>query len=280
MMRKILWLTGALMLPITAHGQVITDSPAEDIANLKSYLQELKAWVVQNTQVLHEAATDLNTANTYAQEVQTYLAFVENPTLANFMGIVNSAGLGSDMPINPLQVMSLANGFNSMQANGSLTAELGQLRMLSGFASGAFGANHVYTCTATDAACTDINARSNGIAGSMGMTQTAYADLQAHKAMAAALRADLVGETDPAKRETIIAQIGTEQLYIATIQASNTAAAQQANLAQQSAEQRIIERQRQSADAWFDDTQPITNAASVAANTGQPDALPPLFTAN
>lgn len=264
--------TTMLLMPVAGHAQILTDSPSEDLQMVKDWVLQQKQWITQQTQVLHEAATDLNTANTYLQEVQTYLAFVQNPSLANAMGLLNAAGLGSDLPANPLQVMALANGFTSMSSGGSLSADLAKLRMLAGYANGAFGVNHVYTCTATDQTCTDLNGRANGIAGSMGIAQTGYADIQAHQAAIAGLRADLVGTTDPAKRETVIAQIGTEQLYIQSTLASLTAAGQQANLAQQSDRQRTLERQRASADAFFADTQPITGLINA------PPA-PPLFSA-
>lgn len=278
-MRTILLLTTALfLLPVTGHTQVLTDSPSEDLQMLKDWVQTQKTWILQNTQALHEAATDLNTAQTYLQDVQTYLAFVENPSLANAMGLLNAAGLGSSLPADPMQVMSLANGFTSMSSGGgSLSADLSKLRMVSSYASSAFGANHVYTCSALDSACAAMNARANGIAGSMGLAQAGYGDIQAHLGVISGLRADLAGTTDPAKRETISAQIGTEQLYIQNTLASLTAVGQQANLAQQSDRQRTLERQRASADDLFDNTQPITAASTVAATSGQPDNLPPLF---
>ena len=279
-MRKALLAACLVALPVTSFAQVQVQDQESILQQIKSYEQELKSWVLENTQELHEAATDLQTGQIYAQEMETYLHFVENPTLANAMGLLNSVGLGSDLPANPLQVMSLANGFVSMGNGGSLAGDLSRLQMLSGFASSSFAANHVYTCTGTDQACVNLNARANGIAGSMGLTQTTYADIQAHQATLQALRDDLAGTTDPAKRETITAQIGVEQAYLLNTAGKLQAAAQQAALAQQSAQQRTLEMQRQSADAYFAATAPLNSTAQVVANTAQPDTLPPLFSAN
>src|SRR5208282_6405536 len=134
-------------------------------------------------------------------------------------------------------------------------------------------------CPATDQACTDLNARGNGIAGSMGITQAAYQDIQTHLATYQALRDDLAGETTPAKRETIQAQIALEQAWLANMQASLQSAAQQSAMQAESFRQRTLERQRASADDYFDGTQPITSTAAVVSDASV-DAFPPLFPAN
>jgi hypothetical protein len=278
-MRAALLASAILLLPCAARAQVETNSISEDLALAKSYLQELKAYILDQTSVLHEAATDLQTAEIYAQDLQTYIAFVQNPTLANAMGILNNLGLASALPIDPTQVMGLANGFASMNGNGGLQGALSTLRTVNGFAQGAFGQNHVYTCSATDGACVDMNARGNGIAGSMGIAQAGYGDIQAHLAVIQGLRDDLAGETDPAKRETILAQLSAEQLFVGNTQARLIAAGQQATLQQQSFQQRALERQRASADTLFSNTDPITSTAAVVSASGAPDNLPPLFSA-
>jgi len=264
-------------IPVTDVG-VLFNSAQEVVNQVKSYALDLKTYILDETSGLHEAATDLNTAQTYLQEAQTYLALVQNPSLANAMGILGRVGLTNDMPINPMQVMSLTNGFNSM-GNGGLMGDLAALRTINGYAIGALGQNHVYTCPATDQACTDLNARGNGIAGSMGITQAAYQDIQAHLATIQALRDDLAGETTPAKRETIQAQLLTEQVWMANMQASLASTGMQASMQAQSFQQRTLERQRASADDYFDGTQPITNTGSVVSQATV-DAVPPLFTAN
>ena len=86
-------------------------------------------------------------------------------------------------------------------------------------------------------------------------------------------------ETTPAKRETIQAQLLTEQVWMANMQASLASTGQQAMMQAQSFQQRTLERQRASADDFFDQTQPITNANAVAS-AATTDAIPPLFTAN
>nr|WP_294566813.1 type IV secretion system protein [uncultured Rhodopila sp.] len=280
-MRAILLATAVLLLPIAAHAQVSTDSINEDLALAKSYLQSIQSYILEQTSGLHAAATDLQTAQIYAQELQTYIAFVQNPTLSAAMGLINQAGLGSDLPINPTQVMGLANGFGSVSSGGTLTLNgaFAALRSVNGYAQGAFGANHQYTCKATDQACQDMNARANGIAGSMGIAQAAYADVQAHAPIIQALRDDLAGETDPAKRETIQAQLQAELLYVANTETRMNAAYQQATLQQQSFQQRTLERQRSAADDLFDSTMPVTSTAAVVSASDAPAALPPLFTA-
>lgn len=275
-MRAALLVASALLLtPVTGHAQILTDSPSEDLQMLKDYAQSLKDYVVENSQWLEETKTDLNTAQTYLQLVTQYAAFVANPQLA-VQQLLNQTGLSQDLPVSPMVIMSLANGFQ-MSGGASLGGDLAKLQMLSGFTNSAYSTAHVYTCTGTDPTCIDLNARANGIAGSMGIAQTGYADIQTHQGVITCLRADLAGTTDPAKRETILAQIGTEQLYIQNVLASLTAASMQSGLAQQSDAQRMTERQRASADAYFNATQPITGVGAV---TGQAASLPPLFSAN
>jgi hypothetical protein len=113
----------------------------------------------------------------------------------------------------------------------------------------------------------------------MAIAQAAYADIQAHLPIIQALRDDLAGETNPARRETIQAQLQAEQLYVQNTQARMLAASQQAALQRQSFQQRALEMQRASADDLFDSTMPITSAAAVVSPSDAPDALPPLFAA-
>lgn len=260
-MRKVLLLMSALLLPRAAYAVVPVEDLPSEFQQVQSYLQDLKAWVVQNSQWLHEANTDLQTAQIYAQELQTYLSFVADPSLGRAMGIVNQAGLGNDLPVNPGSMMGIAGGFNSLSNQGGtmhLNQAFGLLGNLSRLTSASYGQNHVYTCTATDPACVDINARANGIAGSMGTTQAQYAAMKAHEGSMQAWRDEMVGVTDPAKRETIMAQLQIEQVWTANNTAQLEASVDQAALQQQSFQQRTIERQRQSADALFSDSQPMT----------------------
>lgn len=257
---RMLLLAPALLLPSAAHAVVPVEDLPSEFQQAQSYLQDLKAWVVQNSQWLHEANTDLQTAQIYAQELQTYLALVNEPPLQAVMGLVNRAGLGNDLPVNPSSMMGIAGGFNSLSnQNGamSLNQAFGALGNLSRLTSVSYGQNHVYTCAATDPACIDINARSNGIAGSMGTTQAQYASMKAHEGSMQAWRDEMVGVTDPAKRETIMAQLQIEQVWTANNTAQLQASVDQAALQQQSFQQRTIERQRQSADELLADSQPM-----------------------
>ena len=139
-------LAGCLLSAAPAHAQIpVTDIFADSVGwvqnlenQVKQYALDLKTYILDETSGLHEAATDLNTAQTYLQTLQTYLAFVQNPSLANAMGLLNTLGLSSDMPVNPMQLMSLINGFNSM-GNGGLMGDLAALRTINGYAMGAFG---------------------------------------------------------------------------------------------------------------------------------------------
>lgn len=249
------------VLPGRANALIPTDSIAEDIALAQSYAQALKTWILQNTQALSEANTDIQTAKIYLQDVESYIAFVQNPSLYAAQALLDSAGLTSDLPVSPQIMMQIANGFDSLRGAGgamSLNQAFGLLNVLGSLTSTAFAANHVYTCPAADPVCVDINARAAGIAGSMGTAASVYADLQKHQTIAAGLRADLAGETTPARRETISAQLQIETVWTANLAASLKAAMAQSQLQQESFNQRAIERQRQSADALFADTQPIT----------------------
>ena len=257
-------------MTVHARAQIPVTDAALNLQSLKSYFQ-------QAIQIKHEIQTDLNTANMYAQEIQTYLSFVNNPSLSAAMGLINRTGLGSDLPVDPREVASLASGYASMTSGGrgitSLAGGLARLRMIAGYAGSSYSANHVYNCDGADPVCADMNARANGIAGSMGLTQAAYANVAAHVEVIQGLRDDLAGTTDPAKRETILAQLAAEQGWLNSMQTSLAAASQQAALQQQAMSQRNAERQRQSADQLAASTQPMTGLLPSPP-------VPPLFASN
>jgi len=247
---------GLALAPMAAHAVVPVQDAVAELQLLKDYAQQLKAWVTQQSQAVSEANTDLQTARIYSQELETYLHFVENPSLGAADVILRQTGLGSDLPVDPLQMASLANGLN--MTGGGLTGALSSLSRIGGYAGTAYNTNHVYTCDGTDPTCQDLNTRGNGIAGSSGFNQASYADVQSHRAAVQSLNDALQGTTDPAYRETIMAHLLAEQVWSENMHTATDQSAMQANLAEQTMRQRTLERQRQSADQMFADTQPIT----------------------
>lgn len=261
--RPLLIAAGILLAPAAARAQVPVSDSVTELNVIQSYAQSIKAWTLQYKQYAEEAATDLNTAQAYAQDVETFNSFVQDPSLGAALGLVQVAGLGNDLPVSPYQLMSAANGFGGQ---GGVNGALSALRAVSNLAGTNYQAMHVYACQAADQPCADLNARGNGIAGSMGVQQAAYQDYRAHQGIVQGLRDQLGGVTTPALRETITAQLQAEQVWTANMQGSAQAAAEQAALARQSMVQRVDERQRQSADELFNDTAPITDVPPPPAD--------------
>ena len=83
----------------TAHAQVAVDSVTADFNALKDLLGQAKALALQGQQYVTEAQQ-------LTQLVNTFNAFVENPSLGVAMGLMTQTGLGNDLPINPASLMS------------------------------------------------------------------------------------------------------------------------------------------------------------------------------
>jgi len=139
------------------------------------------------------------------------------------MGILNQAGLGSSLPVNPNAVMSLVNGLRYGQGGfGEIT---GILSSLSSLAGPSWSMNHVYTPTDGSWASQQIIAAGNGTAGMQGAMQSGYADLQTHAAALQALRTHLGAAEDTKDVLDTTAQISLEGVWTANQSARMNATA-------------------------------------------------------
>jgi hypothetical protein len=113
-----------------AQAQVAVVDPTGLVAQAKQLVETVK----QETQGLRSYLTQLQQ---YATELQTYATdaemaanFIHDPSLGAATGLMNLAGVGNSLPVNPMAVMGLVNGFNG--SIGGLSGSLGKLQQLSG----------------------------------------------------------------------------------------------------------------------------------------------------
>ena len=258
-MRRIL-LAGASLLALcgTAHAQVFSGVEVHDSSNIiewfqsignqiKSYAVELKTefntefadeiqalqWAKQQQQYLVEAQQ-------LATMAQQLIAFVHDPSLGAAVGLLNAAGLGSSLPINPWAVMQITNGI--AYGNGGLPEIQGILSGVTNLSTQSYTATHVYTPTDGTMDSQRLIATGNSIAGTQGLAGAAYTDLTTHAAAMPALRDDLKAADNPKDVQDAQAEIELESTWTANQQAKLTAmqltyAAQQDSRTQQSREQ-------------------------------------------
>lgn len=223
-----------------AYGQISVDSLTADFNAVKDLAGQVKSYALQANQYLTEAQT-------LAQEVQQYAAFVQNPSLGAAAGILNTTGLGNDLPINPTSLMSLTSGYSMSLAN--LGAKLAVLTSLS---NASYNQNHVYTCTDPSWACQQQQQRAYAIAGTSGIAQSAYQDLRNHMPVVQALRDQAATATTPAQRENIALALQSETTWNNNLSAQIQAAEMQAKSDQESLAQQDSEQTSQSVQATID----------------------------
>lgn len=204
-------------IPVTDIG-LITQQVKEYVQDAKAYALQAQQYVTQGQQLL--------------QLVQTFNAFVQNPNLGAAVGLMGQTGLGNDLPINPVSLMSLTSGYDM-----SLTNLAGKLAMLSSLSGAAYNQNHVYTCTDQSWACQQQQQRAYGLAGTSGIAQSAYQDLRNHMPVIQALRDQAAAATTPAQRENVTLALQSETAWNNNLAAQVGAADMQArsdeaNLAQ------------------------------------------------
>jgi hypothetical protein len=178
---------------------------------LDQYATEVKTYIGDELSWLKQAQQYATQLQQYANELQLFISFVHNPTLGGALGLLNAAGLGSTLPINPAAMMGLVNGLRYGQ--GGLPEIAGILNSLSGLTGNAWTTNHVYTPTDGSWASQQVIARANGIAGAQAAAQTAYADLQSHMAALQSLRDQLLAATTPKDVQDLQAEIELETTW-------------------------------------------------------------------
>lgn len=175
--------------------------PVTDVANLvqqaKDYVQMLKGYALQVQQYTAQAQQ-------LATEIEQLDAFVQNPNLGAAMGLMQTAGLGSAIPINPYTVQSIINGSGGIQ---------GTLGGLSTLMTGSFGTNSVYMCNDGSWACQQAKAAAAGNAGQQGLAMNAIQTLASHLPIIQALRDNLAAATTPAQRDNATAALQAETAW-------------------------------------------------------------------
>jgi len=213
-------IAAAILASVTggyAYAQVpVTDGGvlAQDVI---SVAQQAKQYALQGAQYL-------NQMNQTAQMVQQYYAFVQNPSLGAAVGLINQAGVGNDLPINPSALVGLTSGYSM-----SLSGLAGKLQTLSNLANTSYSQNHVYTCTDQSWACQQQQQRAYGLAGISGIAQSAYQDLRNHMPVVQALQQQAATATTPAERENIANALQAESVWNQNLLAQVQAAQMQAN---------------------------------------------------
>ena len=258
-MRRIL-LAGACVIALcgTAQAQVFSGVEVHDTSNIIEWVQSLasdaKAYALQLKQEFNEEFADEIQALQWAKQQQQYLveaqqlatmaqqliAFVHDPSLGAAVGLLNAAGLGSSLPINPWAVMQITNGI--AYGNGGLPEIQGILSGVTNLSTQSYTATHVYTPTDGTMDSQRLIATGNSIAGTQGLAGAAYTDLTTHAAAMPALRDDLKAADNPKDVQDAQAEIELESTWTANQQAKLTAmqltyAAQQDSRTQQSREQ-------------------------------------------
>jgi hypothetical protein len=189
--------------------------------DLQRYAGEVKSWATQNLQWLQQVQQYTTQLQQYANELEMFQNWVRNPSLGGAMGLLNIAGLGSNLPVNASAVLNLVNGRSYGQ--GGLPEISGVLSSLSSLTAGAYSVNHVYTPTDASWASQELVSNANSIAGEQGAAQAAYTDLQAHAAALQALRDHLTASSSPKDVQDAQAQIELEQVWTVNEAAQLTA---------------------------------------------------------
>lgn len=196
-------IAGAIVLASASCGnaQVVVDSPVANFNAVKSLYQDVKSYALQGQQALMQAQM-------VAQEVQTYQSFVQNPSLGSAMGIINQAGLGNDLPVNPYAVMSLMSGSSK-----SLSGISSQLSALKGLVNESYFQNHIHDCTNQSWACEQQKQNAYALAGRGGAAAAVYKNIRDHMPVLQALRDRAATATTPAERNNIEIQLQAETAW-------------------------------------------------------------------
>ena len=269
-MRRIL-LTGACLLALSdrAHAQipvtdagVLVDFGESLIQQAKEFALETQQELIETKELIGDEFSWATQAAQYAQQGQMYLteatqlaAFVRDPNLGAAMGLLNQAGLGSSMPVNPMAVMGIVSGVNNIGTSG-ISGIAGLAGSLNSLVGSSYTSHTVYVPTDGTWDDQQIIANANSIAGTQGTALAAYGDLATHSAALQSLRDHLNDATTPKDVQDTQAQIALEQTWTENQGAKLTAAqlayqAQTDSRAQQAHEQltKSLDDQLQQAEA-------------------------------
>lgn len=223
-MKRIL-IASTCLFAFVSHANAVV--PVIDSANLvqwgTSIKNEIAAYTLQAKQYIGEQFSWATQAQQYAMQGQQYVteatqlaSFVHAPNMGAAMGMLNMAGLGNALPVNPYAAMGLVSGLH--YGGGGLPQIQGVFGSLSAFSQSAYTQNHVYTPTDGTWDSQQTITRANSIAGAQGAAQASVNDYQAHQAAFQALRTRLTTATTPKDVQDIQAQIALEQAWFANEQ--------------------------------------------------------------
>jgi hypothetical protein len=220
MTRTRILIAAAALVSVTS-GYAQAQVPVTDAGSIA---QEVISVGQQAKQYALQGEPYLNQIRQLQQQIQQYYAFVQNPSLGTAAALINKAGFGNDLPINPAALQGLTSGYSM-----SLSGLSGKLQTLSNLANTSYGQNHVYDCTDQSLACQQQRQRAYGLAGISGIAQSAYQDLRDHMPIVQALQARAATATTPAEREEVANALQAELVWNQNLQAQVNAAQVQAN---------------------------------------------------
>jgi hypothetical protein len=249
----------------TAQAQVFSGVEVHDTSNIIEWVQSLasdaKAYALQLKQEFNEEFADEIQALQWAKQQQQYLveaqqlatmaqqliAFVHDPSLGAAVGLLNAAGLGSSLPINPYAVMQITNGLE--YGNGGIPEIQGILSGVTNLSTQSYTATHVYTPTDGTMDSQRLIATGNSISGTQGLAGAAYQDLTKHAAAMPALRDDLRAADNPKDVQDAQAEIELENTWTLNEQAKLAATQLTYAATQDSRQQQAREQVK---EAWDD----------------------------
>jgi hypothetical protein len=174
--------------------------PVIDVPALQEWVQQLESdvrqYALQTQQFFLEQTAGIRQAQQlatqlqqYAQEIQTFLSLAHAP-LAALTQLMEQGDLGNSLPVNPQSALNLVQGWR--YGSGGFGQLAGLLNQLTGYSGYAYQQNHLFTPTDGSFESQQIMDRANGIAGTQGAMEAAYADDRTHEAALPPLRAQML----------------------------------------------------------------------------------------
>jgi hypothetical protein len=122
--KRLLLATCLMVSAGTAQGQGI---PTYDNANFLQWVvklkQDIQVYALQGQQYAQQVQQA-------TMELQQLEGFIHNPNVGAAMGLLGRAGLSNSLPVNPLTVANMAQGFGGNASLSSILSRLGQLNGL------------------------------------------------------------------------------------------------------------------------------------------------------
>jgi hypothetical protein len=192
--------------------------PVIDVPALQEWVQQLESdirqYALQTQQFFLEETAGIRQAQQlatqlqqYAQEIQLFLNFAHAP-LAALTQLMGQYSLGNSLPINPQSALNLIEGWR--YGAGGFGQIAGLLNQMNGFAGYAYQQNHLYTPTDGSFQSQQVIDRANGIAGTQGAMEAAYADDRTHEAILPPLQQQMFDAKDTKAVLDASAQVQSE----------------------------------------------------------------------